>query len=263
MANAPAASPDQPLAGKVALITGASSGIGQALAETLAGAGAVVVISARRQERIDAVAAKIHAAGGKVRALASDAGKTADIDALYEAALAFSRELGHAGRLDIVIPNAGRGLAGGLLSSDRSQWEAIYQTNVLGAAHLMRRAATTMVEQQSGDIVAISSVAGHNISPFSGFYGSSKWAITGLAEALRREVCSRHVRVTTIKPAIVVSEFQEVAGYTADNFGKNAAKYGQLLDPQDVSRTILFVLSQPPHVHIAELIVRPTGQDYP
>jgi len=111
--------------------------------------------------------------------------------------------------------------------------------------------------------VAISSVAGHNISPFSGFYGSSKWAITGMAEALRREVCGYKVRVTTIKPGIVLSEFQEVAGYTQENFGKGVQKYGDLLLPADVARVILFVVTQPQHVHLAEVVIRPTGQDYP
>ena len=85
---------------------------------------------------------------------------------------------------------------------------------MLGAAYLMRSAAKIMVEKQSGDIVVLGSVSGHNISPFSGFYGSTKWAVAAIAESLRREVASRSVRVTTVKPGIVESEFQEAAGYT-------------------------------------------------
>jgi len=135
--------------------------------------------------------------------------------------------------------------------------------NVLGAAHLMRRAAEHMMARKAGDILVLGSVAGHNISPFSGFYGSTKWAIWGIAEALRREICSSGVRVTTIKPAIVLSEFQEVAGYNEENFGNNVKRYGKLLDPGDVARSIRFIVEQPPHVHINELMIRGVGQDYP
>lgn len=251
------------LANKVAIVTGASAGIGEAIAEELSRAGAHVVITARRKEKLDALASRLSAAGSKVLPLASDAADVRQIHALFDRTLAWSKELGCSGRLDIAIANAGRGLAGGVLSSDVSKWEALYRLNVLGAAHFMRRAAEIMVPQQSGDIVALSSVAGHHVSPFSGFYGSSKWAITGMVEGLRREICSSKVRVTTIKPGIVLSEFQDVAGYTEENFGKGARRYGQLLNPVDVARTIRFVLEQPPHVHISELIVRAVGQDYP
>jgi NADP-dependent 3-hydroxy acid dehydrogenase YdfG len=120
-----------------------------------------------------------------------------------------------------------------------------------------------MVEQQSGDIVALGSVAGENISPFSGFYGSSKFAITAIAEAFRREVAAKKVRVTVIKPGTVLSEFQGVAGYTHDNFYKNIERFGKLLAPEDVARAVTFIVTQPPHVHINDLMIRPTGQDYP
>ena len=120
-----------------------------------------------------------------------------------------------------------------------------------------------MIKQQSGDIVAIGSVAGVNISPFSGFYGSTKFAIISIAEALRREICQHKVRVSVIKPAIVESEFQQVAGYSEENFGKSVKRYGQLLKPEDVARAIVFMVSQPPHVHINDLMIRPVGQDYP
>ncbi len=177
--------------------------------------------------------------------------------------MGFSSDSGGAGRLDIVIVSAGRGLAGGLLNSDAGQWEAMYDINVLGAAHLMRRAGAIMVGQESGDIVVLGSVAGDNISPFSGFYGSSKFAIAGMAEAFRREVCGKNVRVTTIKPGIVLSEFQGVAGYNHENFYRNMERFGKVLDPVDVARVIGFVVSLPAHVHINDLIIRPTKQDYP
>jgi len=246
------------LQGKTALITGASAGIGTALAWQLAEAGVKVVLTARRKEKLDALAAELKAKGYQALAVSGDAGIPAEIDHVFTRAVEFA-----GGKLDSAIVNAGRGLHGSLMTSDRKQWEEVYQTNVMGAAHLMRLAAEHMVEHQSGDIITLGSVAGTNISPFSSFYGSTKWAIWSLSEGLRREVGPKGVRVTCVKPGIVISEFQQVAGYTQENFGKSAAKFGKLLEPDDVARAIVFVLSQPPHVHLAEFVIRPTGQDYP
>lgn len=246
----------QILSGKTAVVTGASSGIGWATARDLAAAGAHVVASARREDKLRQLAAECPP--GSITVVPSDASKPADIDKL----VATAREVGK-GRLNIVIANAGHGLAGGLMGSDRSRWEEMFQLNVIGASHLMRQAAGVMIEQKSGDIVAIGSVVGVNISPFSAYYGATKFAIVSLAEALRREICQHKVRVSVIKPATVVSEFQQVAGYTEDGFFKNAAKWGELLKPDDVARVITFIVSQPAHVHVNDLMIRPVGQDYP
>jgi NADP-dependent 3-hydroxy acid dehydrogenase YdfG len=248
------------LANKTAVVTGASSGIGSATAATLAASGASVVIQARRKDRLHQLAAEIAAKGGKALAVAGDAGDEADIDSLLNQTLAW-KEGG--GKYDIVIVNAGRGLAGSILTSDESQWEEVYRTNVLGASRLMRRAAQYMVQQKHGDIVVIGSVAGKNISPFSGFYGSSKFAIGAAAEALRREACSHGVRISLILPGVVVSEFQTVAGYNEENFGKTAAQFGKLLVPQDIADGIHWLLTLPSHINISELAIRPAGQPYP
>ncbi len=244
------------LSGKIAVVTGASAGIGRATVKALAAAGARVVASARRMDRLRELANELGV--DRVATVKADASRPHDIDNLIEKAL----QIGN-GKLDIVIANAGHGLAGGVLSSDRSRWETMYQLNVIGAAHLMRKSAEIMVKQQSGDIIALGSVAGLHISPFSGFYGSTKFAVAAIAEAMRREICQHKVRVSIIKPAIVESEFQQVAGYTAENFGKSVAKFGKVLDPDDVARAIMFIVSQPAHVHVNELVIRPVGQDYP
>jgi len=246
--------------GKTAIITGASSGIGRAAALTLARSGAAVVIQARRKDRLDELASEIIANGGKALSVVGDAGVQADIDALLDCALTWNDG---GCKYDIVVVNAGRGLAGGVLSSDESQWEKLYQINVFGAAHLMRRAAQYLVRRQSGDIVAISSVVGRNISPFSGFYGSSKFAVSAIAEGLRREICSHGVRVSVIMPGIVISEFQGVAGYNEENFGKGVAQFGKLLEPQAIADGIHWLLTLPPHVNVNEIMIRPTGQSYP
>ena len=175
----------------------------------------------------------------------------------------FSTGLGHSGAIDLVIANAGRGLAGGLLTSDEKQWREMYEVNVIGAALLMWRAGQIMVEQGHGHIMALGSISGIHVSPFSGFYGSTKFAIAGMVEAFRREVCGKGVKVTLIEPGIVTSEFQGVAGYTPDNFFKSVERFGQLLTPEDVAETIVFVATRPAHVHISELLVRPVKQDYP
>lgn len=250
----------QNLLGKTAIITGASSGIGQATAVTLARAGAAVVLHARRQERLQAVAAEITAAGGHALVVAGDATRAEDLDRLVDATLAWE-EGGR--KLDIAVVNAGRGLSGSLLTSDEAQWETVYQINVLGAARLMRRAAQRMVEQKSGDIVVIGSVVGRHISPVSGVYGSTKFAVEGLAEGLRREVCSQGVRVSLVMPGVLLSGFQEVAGYDPSAFNKWASQFGKLLEPQAIADGIAWLLSLPPEIHVSDITIRPTGQAYP
>lgn len=245
------------LSGKTALVTGASAGIGAATARALAEAGAKVVLAARRADRLRALAKEIDPVAENAVAVACDCAAPADVDSLVQRAITFG-----GGKLDIVIVNAGFGLAGGLMGSDRERWESLYQLNVIGAAHLMRRAAEHMMPRKSGDIVAIGSAVGVNISPFSAFYGSSKFAVGAIAEGLRREICQSGVRVSLVKPGIVESEFQEVAGYD-EKFRQGTQRFGQLLQPADIARAITFVVSQPPHVHINDLTVRPLGQDYP
>jgi NADP-dependent 3-hydroxy acid dehydrogenase YdfG len=250
----------KPLSGKTAIITGASSGIGQATSLALARDGAAVVINARRKDRLQKLAAQIVSTGGKALIVPGDAGKILDIDRLLKETLKW-KDGGK--KYDIVVVNAGRGIAGGLIASDESVWEELYKVNVLGAARFMRRAAKYMVQEKRGHIVAIGSVVGRQISPFSSFYGSSKFAITAIAEGLRREVAPSGVRVSVVMPGIVLSEFQSVAGYTQENFGKDVAKFGKLLEPESIADGIAWLLAQPPHVNVSEIMIRPTGQTYP
>ncbi|MEM9064301.1 MAG: SDR family oxidoreductase [Planctomycetota bacterium] len=257
----------QGLSGRTAVVTGASAGIGSAIVKALYASGASVVLNARRADRLERIAAEL---GDRASACPGDAGEQTTIDAMLDAAETLGGK-----PADLVVVNAGRGLAGSVTTSDEDQWEEMIRVNLLAAARLMRSAAKRMLdagpdaqsdkawEQTPRDIVVLGSNVGRHISPFSSMYGSTKFAVNSLAEAQRRELASRGIRVTLIEPGIVKSEFQGVAGYDDawwDNFGQ---KFGPLLEPEDVARTVRFVVEQPAHVHLNDIMLRPTKQDYP
>ncbi|MBL8991149.1 MAG: SDR family oxidoreductase [Phycisphaerae bacterium] len=260
----------EPLKNRIAVVTGASAGIGQAIARALAAQGARVVVNARRQEPLGALVREIGAA--RATAVAGDASDPTVITRMLDEARArFGDEA------DLVVVNAGRGLNGSVLTSDTRQWEEMVRTNLLGAAHLIRQAAGRMAAMvppdqthlrgawlaRARDIVVIGSVVGRNVSPFSSMYGSTKFAVHGLVEGARRELSPRGVRVTLVEPGFVVSEFQEVAGYDAGWFQGVLEKIGPALTPDDVARAVAFIAQQSAHVHVADVLIRPTRQDYP
>jgi NADP-dependent 3-hydroxy acid dehydrogenase YdfG len=256
------------LQARTAIVTGASAGIGEAVARELAADGARVVLNARRADRLARLVADIDQQTGR-KAAAAAAGDCADppvIDAMFETA-----ESAFAQPADLVVVNAGRGLDGSILTSDPDQWEEILRTNYLGAARLMRAAATRMLDALAGtdwqqrphDIIVVGSVVGRHVSPFSTAYGSTKFAVHGLTEGLRREVAGRGIRVTLIEPGFVESEFQGVAGYDPEWVKNVWDKIGPVIQPTDVARAIAFVAAQPPHVHVSDVLVRPTRQEYP
>lgn len=258
------------LNGRIALITGASSGIGEAIARDLAAQGARVIVNARRVDRLNALVADLNAAAGASCAVGvdGDASEDATITRMLDAAALFGASV------DAVVVNAGRGLNGSVLTSDVAQWEGMIRTNLIGAAKLMREAAKRMSARLDAaaagswvrtpqDIVVIGSTVGRHISPFSSMYGSTKFAVHSLSEALRREIGPKGIRVTTVEPGIVRSEFQSVAGYDPNTFGAFMEKIGPVLEPADVARSVRFILEQPANVHMYDIALRPTRQDYP
>lgn len=260
----------KPLEGRIGLVTGASAGIGRAIAQTLVAHGAKVVINARRPEPLNTLRAELGERNAAV--VTGDAADPATIRAAFDAARA---TFGNGQRdADLVVVNAGRGLNGSVMSSDTAQWEQMIRTNLLGAALLIREAGTRMLKQSEGktgpavigtprDILVLGSTVGRNVSPFSSMYGSTKFGVHGLVEGARRELGPRGIRVSVIAPGFVKSEFQDVAGYDPKWVEGMFEKLGPVLTPEDIARTVSFIVSQPAAVHINEVMIRSTRQDYP
>ena len=256
------------LNGRVAVVTGASAGIGEAIARDLAAHGAKVVVNARRKERLEALAKDI----GEDRCAVApgDAGDENVIRSMLDTAKrAFGKES------DLVVVNAGRGLNGSVTTSDTGDWEEMIRTNLLGACLLMREAANRMVkgredatssgdwQKEARDLVVIGSTVGRHISPFSSMYGSTKFAVNSLGEALRREIGPKGVRVTLIEPGVVRSEFQQVAGYDQQKFSEFMDSIGPVLEPMDIAEVITWITSRPARLHVNDVVIRGTRQDYP
>lgn len=218
----------------VFIITGASSGIGEATARQAAQAGHRVVLAARSAEKIEAIAADI---GGL--AVPTDVTRWEDNEALVR------RALGEYGRVDTIFANAGFGGARGWLKGEPEVWREMVLTNVLGAAYTVRAAIPALTDTK-GHALITSSVAGRRVLPGS-FYSVTKHAVTAMAEAVRQDLDGTGIRVTSIEPGMVDTPF-------FDNPVSNA------LEADDIARAVMYAVSQPPHVDVNEILVRPTAQ---
>jgi NADP-dependent 3-hydroxy acid dehydrogenase YdfG len=227
------------VAQKVFLITGASSGIGEATARRAVEAGYSVVLGARSIDRLEALAREL---GGEEKAIAlgCDVTEWADQEALVEVAL------DRFGRLDVALANAGFGAKRGFLEETPEFWKSMVLTNVYGAA-LTIRATLPSLKESKGHLLLTGSVAGRRALPGS-LYSATKWAVTAMGEAARLELNGTGVRVTLIEPGSVDTPF-------FDNPPAGA------LEPDDIARAILYAVSQPSHVDVNELLVRPTQQE--
>jgi NADP-dependent 3-hydroxy acid dehydrogenase YdfG len=247
---------------RIAIVTGTTSGIGEATMRKFVAAGFGVVGNGRNAEKLARLENEMGAA------FCSVAGHAADNTVITRL---FAKANDHFGKeADIVVANAGRGLGGSVKDADLTQFEDVLKINVSGALALIQKAAQKMVAIQqdafpesAADIVIIGSSVGRNISPFSAVYGATKFAVHALAEALRREVGSKGVRVSLVEPGAVMSGFQAAAGYSDDLVNTLHEKYGPLLTGEDIANAVLQIVTQPPHVHISNILVRPTRQDYP
>jgi clavulanate-9-aldehyde reducatase len=245
------------LEGKVAAITGASSGIGEATALALAGRGAAVALAARRGDRIEALAARIEDEGGRAIALPTDVGDERQARAFVEHAYE------HLGGLDVLVNNAGVMLLGPVMGADTEQWRRMVSVNVLGVLYCTHAALPVMQQAGGGHIVNVSSVAGRRAALGAGVYNFTKFGLTGFSEALRQEALHIGVRVTVVEPGFVETELQ---GHNADNpvvmqaTEKMREQIGQPLQAEDIAEAIAYAVTQPPHVNVGELLVVPTRQ---
>ena len=247
---------------RVAIVTGATSGIGEATVRKFAEVGYGVVGNGRNAAKLSALEKEI---GPAFCGIAGDASDEAVLDRLFKkAGEVFDKAA------DIVVANAGRGLPGSVKDADLARFDDMLKINLSGTLALLQKAARKMVgPQQNGypqsaaDIVIIGSVVGRHVSPFSTVYGATKFAVHGLAEGLRREVGPMGVRVSLVEPGMVLSGFQAAAGYGQEMVSQFGENYGPLLTGDDIARAVYFVVSQAPHVHVSDVVVRPTRQDYP
>jgi NADP-dependent 3-hydroxy acid dehydrogenase YdfG len=225
------------MADPVFLITGASSGIGAATARHAARENYRLVLAARSEDRIAALAREL----GEDRALAV----RCDVTEWEDQQHMVSEALAAFGQLDVVFANAGFGAPRGFLESDTEHWRAMLLTNVYGAA-LTIRATLPAVRDTRGHVLLTGSVAGRRALPGS-LYSATKWAVTAIGESLRQEVDGTGIRVTLIEPGMVDTPF-------FDNRPQGA------LEADDIARAVMFAVSQPPHVDVNEILVRPTAQ---
>jgi NADP-dependent 3-hydroxy acid dehydrogenase YdfG len=247
------------LSGTVALVTGASSGIGAAAAVTLAGQGAAVALAARRADRLEAVAASIRDQGGTALVL------EADITDEQQAAGAVQRTVGELGRLDTLINNAGVMLLGPAADAPLAEWQRMVELNVLGllycahaaVPHLLRAAADG--PRQVADMVNISSVAGRVARNGSGVYNLTKHGVGAFSESLRQELATRYVRVSLVEPGATDTE---LAGHNRPEVLSGIrSQFGQRMEAGDIADAIAYIVTRPRHVAVNEMLIRPTEQE--
>ncbi len=240
---------------KVAIVTGASSGIGEATALALAGEGAKVAIAARRKERLHHLADRIHRQGGQALVLPTDMTNEIQIRQMVETT---EKEWG---RVDILVNNAGIMLLGPLVGADTSEWRRMVDLNLMGLMYATHAVLPLMKAQGGGHIVNISSVAGRTVQANVGVYNVTKWGVNVFSEALRQEVSKDKIRVTMIEPGAVATELGE--HITNPDIKQRLETWVAGMTPlasEDIAAAIAYAVTQPPHVNVNEILIRPTEQ---
>ncbi|WP_395345776.1 SDR family oxidoreductase [Variovorax sp. UC122_21] len=235
---------------KVILITGASSGIGEATARLLAKNGATVLLGARRTERLDRIVADIVAAGGIAEARALDVTRREDVQAFADHAIA------RFGRIDVIVNNAGVMPLSPLASLKLDEWDRMIDVNIRGVLHGIAAVLPTMQKQGAGHVVNVASIGAHAVSPTAAVYCATKYAVWALSEGLRQE--HQDIRVTTISPGVTESE---LADTISDQKGRDEMKEFRkvAISASAIARAIDFAISQPEDVDTSEIVIRPTA----
>lgn len=242
--------------GKVALISGASSGIGEATAELLAKHGVKVALAARRKDKLDELAKRINNAGGQAVAYEADVTNKDVCQNLVE------RVTSEMGTVDILVNNAGVMLLGPVVDAPLEEWENMVQLNIMGLLYLTHAALPVMKQNGGGHIVNISSVAGRTNGASSAVYNLTKWGVGAFTESLRQELVAdkTHIRTTLIEPGAVATEL--ISHNRPEIQEKLNGRWTEMkrLESEDIAAGILYAVSQPAHVSINELLIRPTDQ---
>lgn len=238
---------------KVALITGASSGIGEAAARLIAAKGAHVVLGARRIERLETLAADIEAQGGSARFRSLDVTDALDMQAFAD----FAK---HAfGKIDVIINNAGVMPLSPLAALKIAEWNQMLDVNVRGVLHGIAAVLPSMQAQGHGQVINISSIGGLAVSPTAAVYCATKFAVRAISDGLRQE--TDKIRVTVVSPGVVESE---LADSISDETAREAMKAFRkvALEPDAIARALVYAIEQPDGVDVSEIVVRPTGSAY-
>jgi NADP-dependent 3-hydroxy acid dehydrogenase YdfG len=246
----------QRLENRVALVTGASSGIGEATALALAEQGAKVAIAARREDRLQALAERLRGTGAEPLVL------VADLLDEHEAQRIVTATQAHFGRLDILVNNAGVMYLEPIVEADLGRWRRMLELNVLSLIASTQAALPGMIERRDGHIVNVASTAGRNANPNAAAYAATKFGVVGFSEALRREVYKDNIRVSVIEPGAVATELRDHIGHAGVQQATNTWAEGmRQLQAEDVAEVIAFCVSRPAHVNINEVLLRPTDQE--
>jgi NADP-dependent 3-hydroxy acid dehydrogenase YdfG len=241
------------MAGKVVVITGASSGIGAATAELLAGRGARVVLGARRAERLDALAARIAERGGEAAYRVTDVRRRADVAGLV--GLALDRYQ----RVDVLVSNVGVGLVSPFDALRVEDWEEMVDTNIKGVLYGIAAALPVFRQQESGQFVHVASTAAYKTVPSQGVYSGTKTAVRAISEGLRQEA-GEHLRVTVVSPGFTRTDFVHGAADPGVRAQFIETRDRIAMPPEAVARAIAFAVDQPAGVDVNEIVVRPTAQ---
>jgi clavulanate-9-aldehyde reducatase len=244
---------DQPLAGRVAAVTGASSGIGAATATALSRAGAVVALAARRRDRLEELAQSLEGPSS-----------IHEVDVSDEQQARSFIEAAHAehGGLHVLVNNAGLMLLGAVHGADTADWRRMLDVNLWGLLVCTHAALPLIAGSGGGDVVNVSSVAGRRADAGAAVYNMTKFGVHAFSEALRQEALHAGVRVTVVAPGFVETELQ---GHNTDPvvvraMSRSREQIGEVLKPEDIAEAIVHAVTRPPHVCVNEVVVRPTGQ---
>ena len=242
------------IAGKIVVITGASSGLGEATARHLSEQGAVVVLGARRIDRIRALAQALAGSEGKALALQTDVTQSEQVKKLVEAAVE------KYGRIDVMINNAGLMPHSPLERLKIDDWDRMIDVNIKGVLYGIAAALPYMQKQKSGHFINVSSVAGHKVRPGSAVYAATKHAVLVISEGLRQEVKPYNIRTTVISPGAIATDLPD--SITEPDIADSVRKIYEIAVPADsFARAVAFAMSQPDEIDVNEILFRPTRQE--